>query len=435
MDNYEFIVAQIADLQSEGCSMADSTFVKTLIKMRETRNAKREKDKKHKEDVEKRRIIREKDRDERRRKKEEELKQKRAAREALLAIRRAKKLEAQKYPMEDLKLLEEIKENGGTIQPMPTPVDANLAPAGVLGDIIMVWQLLSTFETSIELPHISLESLCDALQYSEGELVLINQLFTTLMRPILKEREFQNHHIAVASDYVKFGAKYVRAYGIEELELGDLFNEVTWAEILRQMMARDAGIVSSIGYVEPLSGCEALLRKLQLQHNAVPFNSPVDLNVFEDYMDIVKVPMDLSTVADRLRAGYYEENTQGSDIAAYTLFAQEVQMIWDNAILYNGEDSVLGKSALAFSDFFEQEFKSLVVSRVNLNKTSMEKRTTMKQLLDAATPENEFTNSISVSVSDAVTALAVKDFHEVRSMGDERFSSKLINFLISSRLA
>lgn len=412
MENYDFIVNQVADLEKDDSEVGESTFFRHLRRLRDNYVRRVEKTRKHKAEVEERRRIREKERDERRKKKEDEISQKRAAREALLAIRKAKRLEAEKYPMEDIQLMEEIQQNGGTILPMPKPKASDLAPAGVLGDIVMAWQMLATFSETMELSSISLELLCAALQYTNAEVVVLNEMFTTLIKPILVEGSFKNENFAIADGQVRFGARYVRAYGIEEISLDELFSQLTWQEVLRQMIARDGGMDSSLGYIEPLAGCEVVLRKIQLQHNVVPFSSPVDVDALDDYAEIVKLPMDLGTISDRLRTGYYETDDD-SAIPGYHRFRADVRLVWDNAILFNGEDSVLGRSALAFSDMFEQEFQDVVMRRVQLNTSWMKKREDMKLRIDDPAYAETFNNTNSIRVSDVVTALAVKDFYQV----------------------
>lgn len=52
---------------------------------------------------------------------------------------------------------------------------------------------------------------------------------------------------------------------------------------------------------------------------------PVALKI-PDYFDIIKFPMDFSTVSNKLRAKEY---------ASITDFDEDMQLIWSNAMLYN----------------------------------------------------------------------------------------------------
>lgn len=72
-----------------------------------------------------------------------------------------------------------------------------------------------------------------------------------------------------------------------------------------------------------------LLRKHKY---AGPFQEAVDpyaLNI-PDYFDIIKEPMDLTTVEKNLKDGQYQNMLQ---------FANDVRKIWHNAMLYNPQGS------------------------------------------------------------------------------------------------
>eukprot|EP00644_Phytophthora_capsici_P000089 jgi/Phyca11/99582/e_gw1.4.1232.1 len=85
-----------------------------------------------------------------------------------------------------------------------------------------------------------------------------------------------------------------------------------------------------------------------MQNNSGPFNAPVDttLKGLEDYSQIIKNPMDLRTIKTKIESGKYE----GS--GGYEKFAEDIRLVWDNAVLYNGEESEVGRAALALSDVF-----------------------------------------------------------------------------------
>jgi len=68
-----------------------------------------------------------------------------------------------------------------------------------------------------------------------------------------------------------------------------------------------------------------------------------------DYLVIVKNPMDLSTVKSRLLSSQYK-NLES--------FEADVKLVFQNAILYNGEDSDIGSIAKQGMDTFEKRFTS-----------------------------------------------------------------------------
>lgn len=90
-----------------------------------------------------------------------------------------------------------------------------------------------------------------------------------------------------------------------------------------------------------------ILRKLQRHPLAGPFMQPVDISAVPDYLDIVKEPMDLSTVESRLFNGSYSN--------AYE-FGSDIRKIWSNAFLYNSSESEIYQAASQLSSSFESLF-------------------------------------------------------------------------------
>ena len=93
----------------------------------------------------------------------------------------------------------------------------------------------------------------------------------------------------------------------------------------------------------PPTGAEAVTQKytkvikfLRTHHAGVYFKNPVDpvkMNI-PQYFDVIKNPMDLKTVLNKL------EDRQYPDAAS---LRADVDLIWDNAILFNGEESWMKK--------------------------------------------------------------------------------------------
>jgi Bromodomain len=77
---------------------------------------------------------------------------------------------------------------------------------------------------------------------------------------------------------------------------------------------------------------------------------PVALRL-PDYYDVVKSPMHLELVKKKL------ENAVYSDIEA---FSHDTKLVFENAILYNGESSEVGELAQCMLKSFEKSFKALI---------------------------------------------------------------------------
>ena len=76
-----------------------------------------------------------------------------------------------------------------------------------------------------------------------------------------------------------------------------------------------------------------LLKLLERHPDSYEFRHPVDYQGLglPDYPDIIKVPMDLSTVKQNLKSGDYQSMQD---------FLLDLHLIWDNCKIYNPEESV-----------------------------------------------------------------------------------------------
>ena len=90
--------------------------------------------------------------------------------------------------------------------------------------------------------------------------------------------------------------------------------------------------------------CQTILNYLRRQSKAGPFLEPVDpvaLNI-PSYSMIVKNPMDISTVTDKLENGHYSSIPPGQSVGRSPVarmlngpFRKDVELIFDNAMLFN----------------------------------------------------------------------------------------------------
>ncbi len=98
--------------------------------------------------------------------------------------------------------------------------------------------------------------------------------------------------------------------------------------------------------------CLPLTKKLINHEHGWVFKDavdPVELGI-PDYFDIVKHPMDLTLVANNLENGAYK------DMAS---FEHDIKLVFDNAILFNGDDSDVGLMAQELLDTLAAEIKTL----------------------------------------------------------------------------
>ena len=107
--------------------------------------------------------------------------------------------------------------------------------------------------------------------------------------------------------------------------------------------------------------CSDLLAELRSHELAVPFLAPVDVVALKlnDYLEVIKKPMDLQTV-DRVLRG---DELATRDHGAYNTvrdFVEGVQLVFSNAMLYNSRASVVHQMAARLSRWFDQQFAAVV---------------------------------------------------------------------------
>lgn len=102
--------------------------------------------------------------------------------------------------------------------------------------------------------------------------------------------------------------------------------------------------------------CYKVLDRCRRNQKAEAFKKPVDpiRMKIPDYPLLVKNPMDLQTVGEKLKLRVYKDPAE---------FAADMRLIWDNAVIYNGRTHVVGLAAQAMSEFFEKAWGPLQVDK------------------------------------------------------------------------
>ncbi|KAI8809920.1 hypothetical protein BJ742DRAFT_676337, partial [Cladochytrium replicatum] len=97
--------------------------------------------------------------------------------------------------------------------------------------------------------------------------------------------------------------------------------------------------------VSEVKGCQSVLASIQRHEKAWPFLVPVDPVAVGalDYFDIVKQPMDLSTISAKLSRGEY---------CLVQEFAADVMLMFDNCYLYNPATNDIHKLGRALESHF-----------------------------------------------------------------------------------
>lgn len=95
-----------------------------------------------------------------------------------------------------------------------------------------------------------------------------------------------------------------------------------------------------------------LLTELQNHASSWPFLQPVNKNEVPDYYDVIKEPMDLSTVDDRVESERYVNLNE---------FVHDVRMIILNCKTFNDPSTQYYKCAEKLDEFFNKKIETIVV--------------------------------------------------------------------------
>ncbi|OTB00739.1 hypothetical protein M426DRAFT_15225 [Hypoxylon sp. CI-4A] len=92
------------------------------------------------------------------------------------------------------------------------------------------------------------------------------------------------------------------------------------------------------------------LQQIQNHNRAWPFQKPVDEEDAPDYYAVIKTPMDLSTIEEKLHEDKYP--------GPYAL-VKDLTLMFDNARIYNGVDTVYCKCANALEKYMKYLIKGI----------------------------------------------------------------------------
>ena len=119
----------------------------------------------------------------------------------------------------------------------------------------------------------------------------------------------------------------------------------TKQQIQQHLVRLRAGVI--FRYLMPL-----LQRYLNHTLNRGLFNDPVSEEAYPDYRKVIEKPIDLGIVKQKLQALLYEDELQ---------FANDVRMVFANALKYNPSGNPVHQSASTLAQEFEQDFTKVML--------------------------------------------------------------------------
>ena len=117
--------------------------------------------------------------------------------------------------------------------------------------------------------------------------------------------------------------------------------------------------------------CRHFISELFRKEDSEPFRNPVDLNDYEDYLEKVSSPMDLSTIREQLMSGNYEDPKD---------LNKDLKLIFQNSKLYNTDKrSVIFLMTLRLQSYVNEQMKHILEhykqEQLNAIKKSNRKKT------------------------------------------------------------
>jgi histone acetyltransferase len=91
----------------------------------------------------------------------------------------------------------------------------------------------------------------------------------------------------------------------------------------------------------------ALVNLVQNHIDSWPFISPVPAEEVPDYYEVVKDPICLETIKERVESGEYYQTLE--------MFAADFRLMFNNCRLYNAPDTVFYKNATRLEAYFESK--------------------------------------------------------------------------------
>ncbi|XP_042319842.1 LOW QUALITY PROTEIN: bromodomain testis-specific protein [Sceloporus undulatus] len=113
--------------------------------------------------------------------------------------------------------------------------------------------------------------------------------------------------------------------------------------------------IKTLKITEPLKYCNEILTEMfSKQHEAYawPFYKPVDVTALglKDYHDIIKCPMDLGTIKNKMENNEYKDTQE---------FAADIRLMFMNCYRYNSPDQEVVAMARKLQDVFEMQFAKI----------------------------------------------------------------------------
>jgi len=186
------------------------------------------------------------------------------------------------------------------------------------------------------------------IPYREFSLVIKKQ--KEIIRQLIKDRQAEIKQIYPGLKCFKNGVSEIPIFSIPGIE------NTGWKHM--QKDSTDFELESS----EHQDALQNILTAVQNHASAWPFLSPVPRDEVPDYYDVIKYPMDLKKIRERLESGYYSSKK---------LFVADISRIFANCRTYNGPDTEYFRCAGVVERFFSSKMKEFYNGQLQEKKVKL----------------------------------------------------------------
>jgi len=164
-----------------------------------------------------------------------------------------------------------------------------------------------------------------------------------------------------------------------------------------RVVKRKFSLEQEMGLPDELQKCLALLNNMFRQDDCAPFYyavDPVRLNI-PDYWDVIKHPMDMTTIKEKLIGGSYKDAKE---------FAADVHLMFENARTYNPVGHVIHTLADRLEKSFEEQMNKIHTRRASSVQSTAVATNSSSQLVGKVAPRLSSSSSKKSRPSQAHAA-------------------------------
>ncbi|KAI3646818.1 hypothetical protein MP228_009746 [Amoeboaphelidium protococcarum] len=187
-----------------------------------------------------------------------------------------------------------------------------------------------------------------------------------------ESQQLEPSHVAESQEDAQMAETKPKDDNLPEPEAMNSVTEEQPAQTAQQSSSSGSP-VSEVLHKAQMQWCKNTLRTLKRHGDALPFLAPVDpiaLGI-PTYFDVIKNPMDISTIDRKMSSQQYSN---------YQQFVDDVKLMLDNCFTFNPPDHPVYNSALNLQKYFNAAYKRLPLSDGAIE--SPKKRPTSEELAE-----------------------------------------------------